>query len=114
MLREKNQNIALYGAFLLIGLTKGLKLVYCNIDQLTTLKKQPKSEYKMSNYEKIYGQQSFLTCSEIKIMPNKTTATLAQLREFRMVYIQRELQKTFDRDTILHNMLGHNGPKAMN
>ena len=32
-LNEKNKNIALYGAFMLVSLTKNLKLLYCNLDQ---------------------------------------------------------------------------------
>jgi hypothetical protein len=32
ILNEKNKNIALYGAFLMVSLTKNLKLLYCNLD----------------------------------------------------------------------------------
>lgn len=34
VIREKNNNIALYGAFLMLTLTKNLKLLYFNMDSL--------------------------------------------------------------------------------
>ena len=55
---------------------------------------------KMTVYDKIYGQQSFLTCSKMIPMSQKQKLVLACLNEFRLTYVQKELDKVFQRDFI--------------
>lgn len=66
-LQRKNQNLSLYQAFLLIVLTKNLKMFYLNLDQYLIMKEQDKDSEltKLTVYDKIYGQQSFLMCSKM-------------------------------------------------
>jgi hypothetical protein len=52
---------------LLIVLTKNLKMFYLNMDQYLIMKEQDKDSElsKLTVYDKIYGQQSFLACSKM-------------------------------------------------
>ena len=54
-LKVKNQNLSLYGGFLLLALTKNLKLLYFNLDQLTMLDPSEVNGLKMTTFDKIYG-----------------------------------------------------------
>ena len=59
-LKSKNQNVALYNAFLLIVMTKNLKLLYMNLDSLLLMgdsadEEENKKYSEMTVYDKIYG-----------------------------------------------------------
>jgi hypothetical protein len=55
VIRDKNNNIALYGAFLLLTLTKNLKLLYFNMDSLFYTSGDDQYQHEMHVYDKIYG-----------------------------------------------------------
>lgn len=57
-LKKKNNNLALYQGFLLITLTKNLKIQYSNLDQLLMIRESDKKKKcaPMTVYEKLYGQ----------------------------------------------------------
>jgi hypothetical protein len=71
ILDEKNKNIALYGAFLLVTLTKNLKLLYCNLDQFFFAKTAEECPFNMTTYDKIYGQQSHIVATKQIPVANK-------------------------------------------
>ena len=59
-LKTKNQNLALYDAFLLIVMTKNLKMLYMNLDSLLLIgdtgdEDERKKYSEMTVYDKIYG-----------------------------------------------------------
>jgi hypothetical protein len=49
----------------------------------------------MTVYDKIYGQQSFLTCSKMIPLSQKQKLIVACLNEFRMTYVQKQLNAVF-------------------
>jgi len=59
-LKTKNQNLALYNAFLMIVMTKNLKMLYMNMDSLLLMgdssdEKEAEKYSEMTVYDKIYG-----------------------------------------------------------
>jgi hypothetical protein len=88
-LQIKNQNSSLYQAFLLIVMTKNLKVYYLNLDQYLILRQQDadKELTKMTIYDKIYGQQSFLTCSKMIPLTQKQKLIQTCLDDFRRNYV---------------------------
>lgn len=89
-LKEKNKNIPLFSANLLLALTKNLKFCYINLDSLLHDTPANLKNHKMVMFDKIYGQQSFLTCS--KIYPfSKSSSFIGCLTEFRTSYCQQRL-----------------------
>lgn len=56
-LQKKNQHSSLYPAFLLVVLTKNLKMYYLNMDQYLILRQEDQDNQltKMAIYDKIYG-----------------------------------------------------------
>jgi len=93
-LKDKNKNLALYPAFLIIVLTKNLKLLYLNIDSLlvvpdakTTPGLNSQVGKKMTVFDKIYGQQSFIICSKLIPTTSKQNNFLLCLSEFRLTYV---------------------------
>ena len=60
-LKSKNQNVALYPGFLVLVMTKNLKLLYMNLDSLLMMgdsgdSEEGKKYSQMTVYDKIYGQ----------------------------------------------------------
>jgi hypothetical protein len=57
-IKKKNDNLSLYPGFLLITLTKNLKILYSNLDSLLLIDENDVREKSapMTVYEKIYGQ----------------------------------------------------------
>lgn len=70
-------------------MTKNLKMYYLNLDQFLLFQEQDKdSDFtKMTVYDKIYGQQSFLTCSKMIPLSQKQKLVVACLNEFRLTYV---------------------------
>lgn len=87
-LKEKNQNQPLYNAFLLLVLTKNLKFLYLNLDQVIIAEKIQDVPFKMTVFDKIYGQQSFVVASKLIAVGNKIAPYLQCLSEFRMSYVK--------------------------
>ena len=104
-LKQKNQNLPLYGAFILLVLTKNLKFMYVNLDQVI-LANEITEIQSMKIFDKIYGQQSFIVTSKLVPVGNKVLPYLNCLSEFRLTYVQKELDSTFQKDEILKNYLG--------
>ena len=92
-------------------LTKNLKMYYLNLDQYLIMKEQDKDSEltKLTVYDKIYGQQSFLTCSKMIPLTQKQKMVLACLNEFRLTYVQKELNAVFQKDYIQRTMIGARG-----
>jgi hypothetical protein len=86
-LKEKNQNQPLYGAFLLLVLTKNLKFLYLNLDQVILSNTVQEIPFKMTVFDKIYGQQSFIVASKLIAVGAKIAPYLQCLSEFRMSYV---------------------------
>lgn len=85
-LKKKNQNLQLYTGFLLITLTKNLKILYSNLDSLLLIDQKDVKQLSapMTVYEKIYGQQSFLLCSKMIINDSKISKYLQCLGDFKL------------------------------
>jgi len=64
-LKQKNNNAPLFGANLILALTKNLKFCYVNVDSLLWDSSENLDKHKMIIYDKIYGQQSFIVCSKL-------------------------------------------------
>ena len=105
---KKNHNLALYQGFLLITLTKNLKILYTNLDSLLMISEddQEKKCAPMTVYEKIYGQQSFLLCSKMIIVDGKTSKFLNCLADFKKTFVEASLNEVFSKDLIMQTMLG--------
>ena len=112
-LKKKNNNLALYQGFLLITLTKNLKIQYSNLDQLLMIRESDKKKKcaPMTVYEKLYGQQSFLLCSKMIIVDAKITKFLQCLAEFKINFVQSCLNQVFEKDLVMQTLLGHRGKK---
>ena len=113
-LKTKNQNLALYNAFLLIVMTKNLKLLYLNLDSLLLIgdsndEDEIKKYSELTVYDKIYGQQSFLLCSKMIIVDQKVHKFLQCLGEYKYNYVQQNLDAVFQKDLILQTMLSLRG-----
>ena len=63
----------------------------------------------MTVYDKIYGQQSFLTCSKLIIVDQKVHKFLQCLGEYKFNFVQQNLDEVFKKDLILQTMLGLRG-----
>lgn len=55
LLKRKNGN-GLYPAFLFLALTKNLKFLYINLDSVLLVSKLEEVPFKMTVFDKIYGQ----------------------------------------------------------
>ena len=88
-LKSRHSNLALYNGFLLITMTKNLKMLYYNLDSFVGVYKKEldKEKLPMAIYEKIYGQQSFIMCSEIIVVDSKSASFLACLKEFKLNFV---------------------------
>jgi hypothetical protein len=95
----------------MVVLTKNLKMLYLNMDQLLLMRDSDKTAdlSKMTIYDRIYGQQSFVLCSKMIATGQKQKSYLIALTEFRLSYVQNELNKVFQTDNIQKIMLGARG-----
>ncbi|CDW73878.1 syntaxin-binding protein 5-like [Stylonychia lemnae] len=104
-IKDKNRSLNIYGASLLLILTKSFKFQFFNIDSL--FKEQDSSpQSQIVSFDKIYTHQREILCSQIiPIQSSKEMAQLLCFVEFRSIYIKKQLQQIFQTDQLAQNYL---------
>ena len=105
-LKKKNGGSQLYSAFLFLAISKNLKFMYLNLDSILVCQRPKDFPYKMTCFDKIYGQQSFIVASSINCVGSQLLPYLQCLTEFRQNYVTHMLNRVFEDDLILKAQLG--------
>lgn len=67
----------------------------------------------MTIFDKIYGQQSFIVASKLVPVSSQIQPYLQCLQEFRKTYVQHHLNRVFQSDTVLHQLLTKKGNREL-